>query len=135
MKKILFLGYNIKKTNLLNQIKNFDKKIFIKNYSSKINFKKIKNFDLIICYGYRHIIDKEIISKYKKIINLHISYLPYNKGAHPNFWSFADNTPSGVTIHEVNENLDSGNIIFKKKLNLIFLIIRKNLISKKHTKF
>ena len=41
MKKILFLGYNIKKkTNLLNQIKNFDKKIFIKNYSSKINFKK-----------------------------------------------------------------------------------------------
>ena len=30
-------------------------------------------------------INKEIINKYKEIINLHISYLPYNRGAHPNF--------------------------------------------------
>jgi len=128
MKKILFLGYNIKKTKLLNQIKNFDKNIYIKNYSSKINFKMIKNFDLVICYGYKHIIDSEILSKYKnKIINLHISYLPFNKGAHPNFWSFADNTPSGVTIHEIDKNLDSGKIIYQKKIDFNILKNKKKL--------
>ena len=78
---------------------------------------------------------KKLYQNIKKIINLHISYLPYNKGAHPNFWSFADNTPSGVTIHEVNENLDSGNIIFQKKIEFDILNNKKNLISKKHTKF
>ncbi len=29
----------------------------------------------------------------KSIINLHISYLPWNKGAYPNVWSFIDETP------------------------------------------
>ena len=51
------------------------------------------------------------------ILNLHISYLPFNKGAHPNFWSFAENTPSGVTIHKINKKIDSGNIIYQKILD------------------
>ncbi len=118
MKKILLLGYSRKDTKLFEKIKNFDKKIYLKNYSSKINFKMIKNFDLIICYGYRHIIKDEILSKYKKkIINLHIGFLPYNRGAHPNFWSFADNTPSGVTIHQIDRGIDTGKIIFQKQID------------------
>ena len=51
------------------------------------------------------------------ILNLHISYLPFNKGTHPNFWSFAENTPSGVTIHKINKKIDSGNIIYQKILD------------------
>ena len=51
------------------------------------------------------------------IINLHISYLPWNKGAHPNFWSHFDCTPSGVTIHEIDEGVDTGNIIVQKYVN------------------
>ena len=50
-------------------------------------------------------------------INLHISYLPFNRGAHPNFWSFVDNSPKGVTIHEIDEGLDTGPIIHQKKLS------------------
>ena len=45
-----------------------------------------------------------------------MSYLPYNKGSHPNYWSFIDKTPAGVTIHEINEAVDSGKIIFQKKI-------------------
>jgi hypothetical protein len=48
------------------------------------------------------------------IVNIHLSYLPWNKGAHPNFWAHWDGTPSGVTIHKINEGLDTGNIIFQK---------------------
>ena len=46
-----------------------------------------------------------------------MSYLPFNKGSHPNFWSFMDNTPCGVSIHEINEKLDGGNIVLQKLIH------------------
>ena len=49
--------------------------------------------------------------------NLHISYLPFNRGSHPNFWSFINNTPKGVTIHEIDKKIDMGFIVFRKKIN------------------
>ena len=74
--------------------------------------------NLIICFGYRHIIKKEQIYKSSApIINLHVSYLPWNKGAHPNFWSHYECTPSGVTIHEIDPGIDTGNIIYQKYVN------------------
>ena len=128
MKKILLLGYSKKQTKLSEKIKSFDKRVYIKNLSSKVNFKMIKNFDLIICYGYKFIINKEILSRYKKkIINLHISYLPYNRGAHPNFWSFADNTPSGVTIHQIDSGIDTGKIIFQKQIDFELIKNKKKI--------
>ena len=45
-----------------------------------------------------------------------MSYLPFNKEANPNFWSFRDNTKKGVTIHEIDKNLDTGPIIFQKEI-------------------
>ena len=48
---------------------------------------------------------------------MHISYLPFNKGAHPNFWSFIKKTPKGVSIHEINKGIDDGGIIARKKVN------------------
>ena len=45
-----------------------------------------------------------------------MSYLPYNRGAHPNLWSFINNTPKGVSIHEIDNKIDNGPIIFRKKV-------------------
>jgi methionyl-tRNA formyltransferase len=74
-------------------------------------------FDFIISYGYRCIIKKEILSCYDGCaINLHISYLPWNRGADPNFWSFVDDTPKGVTIHYLDEGIDTGDIIVQKRV-------------------
>ena len=47
---------------------------------------------------------------------MHISLLPYNKGASPNVWSFIDNTPKGVTIHKLSEDLDGGDIIYQEEM-------------------
>lgn len=72
----------------------------------------------IISYTYRYIITKEIIQWVQKpILNLHISYLPWNRGADPNFWSFVENSPKGVTIHEVDEGIDSGKILLQKRVS------------------
>ncbi len=75
-------------------------------------------YDLVLSFGYKHIITKKILDNaHIPLINLHISYLPWNKGAHPNFWSFYDSTPSGVTIHLIDEGIDTGPIIFQKYIN------------------
>ena len=73
--------------------------------------------DLIVSYNYRYLIGKDVIDRMDgNIINLHISYLPWNKGSNPNYWSFVENTPKGVTIHQVSEKLDEGDIIYQKEL-------------------
>ena len=36
--------------------------------------------------------------------------------AHPNFWSHFENTPSGVSIHEIDSGIDTGPIIFRKRI-------------------
>lgn len=72
--------------------------------------------DLVISYNYRHIIKEDVIDLLgNKIINLHTSYLPWNKGSSPNIWSFIDDTPKGVTIHRLEKGLDTGKIIVQKE--------------------
>jgi|CXWL01.1.fsa_nt_gi methionyl-tRNA formyltransferase len=76
--------------------------------------------DFLVSYGYRHMIRPDLLAKYpKRIINLHISYLPYNRGADPNLWSIIDGTPTGITIHEVDKGLDTGGILEQRIVNLL----------------
>ena len=71
--------------------------------------------DWLISFGYRYIIRQEVLRLFdRKAINLHISYLPWNRGADPNLWSFLDNTPKGVTIHFIDHSLDTGDIVAQK---------------------
>lgn len=113
MLKILYLGErNRRIINYLSKYSN----ITVKTDPLNLNIIN-EDFDWIISYGYRHIISENIIKFYKKrIINLHISYLPWNRGAHPNFWSFIDDTPKGVTIHEIDFGIDTGPILCQKEI-------------------
>ena len=112
--KCLFLGYNSSQTRLINFLK---KKKILVTHKKKASKKGIEKFDFIISFGCRQIIKSDILRKVKRpILNLHMSYLPFNKGAHPNFWSFRNNTKKGVTIHEIDKNLDTGPIIFQKEI-------------------
>tara|TARA_B100001559_G_scaffold258870_1_gene223417 strand:+ start:166 stop:771 length:606 start_codon:yes stop_codon:yes gene_type:complete len=116
MKKILVIGYNKNETKLYKLILKKFKNIKLINSKKKPILNFFRKFDLIISFGYRHIINKDIIKKLERpIINLHMSYLPFNRGAHPNFWSFMEKTPSGVTLHEIDTGIDTGKIIVRKK--------------------
>lgn len=87
-------------------------------YSDPLHLSQIQALqtDLIISYNYNYTINQQIITYMSgNIINLHISYLPWNRGASPNLWSFIDNTPQGVTIHQVSEGLDRGKILYQKR--------------------
>jgi methionyl-tRNA formyltransferase len=112
--KILFLGYSREQTSLIDDL--VSKKCEVWHTDEK--FQSTVGYDLVISYGYRHILKKEIIESSKApIVNLHISYLPWNRGAHPNFWSFYECTPSGVSIHLIDEGVDTGAIIYQRYVN------------------
>ena len=49
-------------------------------------------------------------------VNLHSGYLPYNRGAYPNVWSLVEGTPSGVTLHYIDEGIDTGDIIAQREV-------------------
>jgi len=73
--------------------------------------------DFIVSYGYRHIIKRAVLMRVPgRFVNLHISYLPWNRGADPNFWSCVEDTPRGVTIHYVDEGVDTGDIIAQREV-------------------
>ncbi len=110
--KILYLG-NKKNKKIFSFLSNFGEVFFNDKEFKLLDYKK---FDWIISYGYRHIILKDHLDKLKNpIINMHISYLPFNRGAHPNYWSFKDNSPKGVTIHFIDNGIDTGPILVQKK--------------------
>lgn len=116
--KVLFLGPE--DSPLHEFLKMVEEKVI--HASEPIDMKFVEEHapDFIVSYGYRHIIKKDILSKYnRRAVNLHISYLPWNRGADPNFWSFIDNTPKGVTIHYLDEGVDTGDIIVQKEVKFL----------------
>ncbi len=82
-----------------------------------------KNIDLIVLAGYLPKVTKKIIDKYR-IINIHPSLLPkyggkgfYGMNVHKAVFENKEKI-SGVSIHFVNENLDDGDIILQRKVDI-----------------
>lgn len=72
------------------------------------------NLDLILLAWWPYIIKPRLINIPRiGCLNFHPSFLPYNRGKHPNFWALATETPAGVTIHWVDEGIDTGDIAFQ----------------------
>lgn len=112
--KILFLGYARTQTVLPG---------FLEDHGCIVTESKdaldegVKGYDLVISFGFRHILSSEVINNSDApIINLHIGLLPFNRGAHPNFWSFYEGTPPGVTIHLIDEGIDTGAILIQREI-------------------
>ena len=115
-KRVLFLGYTREQTTLVDELVNSNCEV----WHTQEKIQSTEGFDFVISFGYQHILMKSIIESSKApIINLHISYLPWNRGAHPNFWSFFDCTPSGVSIHLIDEGVDTGPILYQRYVNFV----------------
>ena len=83
----------------------------------EIGYFENRSYDYLISYNYSHIIKSELLNLFPhSALNLHISYLPWNKGADPNIWSFLDDTPKGVSIHYIDKGLDTGDILGQREL-------------------
>ena len=98
----------------------------LQNYTLMVHQEKISRDqvellapDLIVSFGFRHVLSDEVLNfPPRGALNLHISLLPWNRGSDPNFWSWLENTPKGVTIHQMVKKLDAGPIVSQKELEL-----------------
>lgn len=76
------------------------------------------NPEFIVMFGWRSIIHPAVLIGHEnKIINIHGGYLPYNRGAYPNLFSWVDDTLKGCTIHHVDEGIDTGRIIVRQEVH------------------
>ncbi len=76
--------------------------------------------DLIVVAAYGKILPKTILDLPAcGCINIHASLLPKYRGAAPMQWAIAQGeTHSGVTIMQVSEELDAGDILLQKSVDL-----------------
>lgn len=118
--RILFLGDS--QSKLSDRVTGLSGLVSLETYRTE---KKLKpepvnsSFDLVISYGYRHIIKPDVLASFRcPLVNLHISMLPFNRGSHPNIWSWAEGTPPGVSIHLIDSGLDTGPVIDQKTVQI-----------------
>ena len=72
---------------------------------------------LSVLFGY--LLRPEFLSLFEKgVINLHPAFLPYSRGAYPNVWSIVDKMPAGVTLHYIDEGVDTGDIIAQEEVKI-----------------
>ena len=71
--------------------------------------------DLIVLAGYMRVISPEFVKAFpNRIINLHPSLLPKYKGLHAIEQALeSGDTKTGCTVHYVNDELDSGEVIMQ----------------------
>jgi len=123
---------------------NFDE---IKKYSklknekiSTVGNKPDKNFadylnkicpDIILVVSWPFILRENIFLIPKRgCVNFHMSFLPFNRGKKPNVWPIIEGTPAGVSIHYINSGIDSGKILFRKKIDVEIIDTAKTLFDK-----
>lgn len=91
----------------------------INNQETQTIIKEI-NPDLIIVNGTR-ILSKKLLSSLDcKIINTHAGITPKYRGVHGAYWALINNDKEncGVTVHFVDEGIDTGKIISQEKVEI-----------------
>lgn len=77
--------------------------------------------DIVVSVGYDHLVPETVLDVPEHgCVNLHPSYLPYNRGKSPNVWSIVEGTPAGVTLHYMDADFDTGEIIARREVETGF---------------
>ena len=121
---------------------NIEKKIvnFNNNFAENkiLNYINKKNIKFICLAGFMKILSKNFIRKFKgKIVNIHPSLLPKYKGLNTHKRALKNKEKfAGCTVHYVTNELDSGKIIFQKKVKLkkndTVNSLKKKVLKKEH---
>lgn len=85
------------------------------------NHNVLASYDTDYIFGihFPYIISEQLLSIPKVgFLNLHPAYLPYNKGWHTPSWAILDKTKYGATLHFMSNDLDAGDIIAQKEIEV-----------------
>ncbi len=91
----------------------------VRVWTQRASLDLVRDFspDIIVSYGLRWLLPEEVFTVPRLgTVNAHISYLPWNRGADPNFWSHAEGTPKGVSLHYIDKGIDTGAVIAREPI-------------------
>ena len=73
--------------------------------------------ELGISAWFGYVLKPDVIQLFSRgVINLHTAYLPWNRGWHTNVWPIIEGTPAGMTLHYIDEKVDTGDIIAQRRV-------------------
>lgn len=116
--KVLLIGYP--ESSLRTFLEREEHLVFIDG-SEAISLERIDSIapDFIVLHGCHSILRPDIVERFpRRIVNLHGAYLPWNRGGHPNVWSFVEGTPRGGSIHFIDEKVDCGELIARAEIEV-----------------
>jgi methionyl-tRNA formyltransferase len=90
-------------------------------FANKENLKWMEslNLDYIICIHFPYILSKSMLEIPKHgVLNLHPALLPYNRGWHTPSWAILENNPIGATLHFMTEEVDMGDIVHQREVEV-----------------
>jgi len=90
------------------------------NAHSSLEILKQTNTNLAIVFTFGYKLSIDIINFFdKEIYNIHASPLPHYRGSQPLFWQLRNGeNQSALTLHQLNQTLDSGDIILQKPFEI-----------------
>ena len=90
--------------------------------------------DLGMLVWWPKLIRRAIIEKARVgFLNTHPSLLPYNRGKHSSFWALKEQAPFGVSLHMVDERVDSGDIVAQRPVGYCWEDTAETLYGKAQT--
>lgn len=94
----------------------------VEDYSCFVKRVQGLNADLAVCFSYDMILKKEVLQSFPKgIFNIHGALLPKYRGGNVLNWVIINGEKeTGVTLHLMQETVDSGPIVLQKKVNIEF---------------
>lgn len=76
---------------------------------------RAQGVEFMIDFGYAPVLKPPVTTEYHhRIVNVHPAYLPPGRGIYTNFWSFLEGRPKGVSVHFVDDGIDSGDVIARR---------------------
>jgi len=79
--------------------------------------KIINEYDMVLSLHSQQIFPTKLFENVR-CVNIHPGFNPYNRGWYPHVFSFINNLPVGVTIHEINGDIDAGDIIYQERIEV-----------------
>ena len=102
-------------------------KAFLEKYEECDSFKPIRlkrmddcffcKYDLFMSLHCKQLFPDILVDNYR-CINVHPGLNPYNRGWFPQVFSILNKKPVGVTIHEMDQELDHGSILFQEEVSV-----------------
>lgn len=106
---------NVDGAGVIKRAKRLNVNFYIVRFAQTFEFLKSKKYDLYVLAGYMRILPQGILD-FGKFVNIHPSLLPDFKGVDAIKRAFlSGKKETGVSVHYVNEEVDSGEIIAQQK--------------------